>query len=429
MRRVLTALALTAVVTAALNACSSGASPAGVAAPTGPGPVTIMWWDTSDAEKEAPAYQSLVADFEKANPGIRVSYASVPFGEAREEFKAAAGTADAPDVLRAYVGWTADLAKSGALAPLDGTAAAADSAKFQASLIAQATYDGKLYGIPQVTDTLALMYNKDLFAKAGVTAAPATWDELKADAALVKEKTGVDGFAFNPQDYYAMPFLYGEGTDLVDVAGKRITVGSPAAVAGIDTLKSLLAAPGVARLDTTENAYATVMDAFSNGKAAAVIQGPWETAALLGSPAFPDSADLGIAAVPAGTAGRAGSPLGGHNLVVNSGSDAAHRAAAEKFVGFMTSANSQAFAAARNATMPTRDDAYTAEVTAVPGMAGFQALLPAGRPRPALAEYTLLYEPFDTELAKILSGQEDTRTGLANAATEAAKLLPGYSTP
>ncbi|MFC8450321.1 extracellular solute-binding protein [Kitasatospora sp. NPDC057223] len=427
MRRALTALALTAAAAAVLSACSSGA--AGPAAPTGPGPVTITWWDTSDAEKEAPAYRSLVADFEKANPGIRVAYTNVPFDGAREEFKAAAGTSDAPDVLRAYVGWTADLAKSGDLASLDGTVAAADSAKFQPALIEQATYGGKLYGIPQVTDTLALMYNKDLFAKAGIAAAPATWDELRADAGLVKERTGVDGFAFNPQDYYAMPFLYGEGADLVDVAGKRITVGSPAAVAGIDTLRGLLAAPGVAGLDTTENAYATVMDAFSNGKAAAVLQGPWETAALLGSPAFPDGANLGIAAVPAGGAGRPGSPLGGHNLVVNATSDAAHRAAAQKFVAFMTSAGSQAFAAARNATMPTRDDAYTAEVTTVPGLAGFRALLPTGRARPALAEYTLLYEPFGTELAKILAGQEDTRTGLANAAAESAKLVPDYTAP
>ncbi len=427
MRRALTALALTTAAAVALSACSDGGSPAVAPAPTGPGPVAITWWDTSDATKEAPAYQALVADFEKANPGVRVSYVNVPFGGAREEFLAAAGTEDAPDVLRAYVGWTADLAKSGALAPLDGTAAATDVAKFQPQLVEQATYGGKLYGIPQVTDTLALMYNKDLFAKAGITAAPVTWDELKADAALVKERTGVDGFAFNPQDYYAMPFLYGEGADLVDVAGKRITVDSPAAAKGIDTLKALLAAPGVAALDTTENAYATVMNAFSGGKAAAIIQGPWEVADLLGSAAFPDAANLGIATVPAGGAGRPGAPLGGHNLVVNARSDAGHQAAAEKFIAFLASAGPQASAAVKNATLPTRADAYTAEVTANPAVAAYQQVLPAGRARPALAEYTLLYEPLGAELPKILSGQEDTRSGLANVAAEAKKLLPDYT--
>ncbi|WP_055585954.1 extracellular solute-binding protein [Streptacidiphilus griseoplanus] len=425
MRRGIAASVLVAALAVSMAACgSSGSDKSAKSA----GPVTITWWDTSDATNEAPTYKALVADFEKANPTIKVKYVSVPFADAQTKFQTAAGSKGAPDVLRSDVGWTPGFAKAGFLVPLDGTPAAADTSAFESQLIEQAKYSGHLYGVPEVTDTLGFMYNKALFAKAGITAAPKSWDELKADAALVKKKAGVDGFAFNPASYYAMPFLYGEGTDMVDAANKKISVNSPAAVKGIDTLKDLLKAPGVAKLDTTANGYANIMDAFETGKVASIIQGPWETTNVFKGSAFSDKANLGIAAVPAGSTGKAGAPIGGHNLVAYAGSDAAHQAAAEKLIAFLTSAKSQVTIATKNATLPTRSDAYTSEVTANPGIAGFQTILSAGVPRPALPEYSSLYGLFQTDLTKILTGQEDTAKGLGNVSIQSKKLLSDYAT-
>lgn len=424
MRRGIAAAVVVAALTISASACSGGTSGSGS---DSSGPVTITWWDTSDATNEAGTFKSLIKDFEKANADVKVKYVNVPFGDAQTKFQTAAGSKGAPDVLRADVGWTPGFAKSGYLAPLDGTPAAAESDKFEPNLIEQATYEGKLYGIPQVTDTLGLMYNKQLFAKAGITEAPATWDELKADMAKVKEKAGADGFAFNPQGYYAMPFLFGEGTDMVEVDSKKITVNSPAAVKGIDTLKSVLAAPGARKLDTTSNAYANIMDAFNSGKVAAIIQGPWENANVFKGSAFKDKTNLGIAPVPKGSADQ-GAPLGGHNLVAYAGSDAAHQKASQKFIAFMTSAASQEKTALANGTLPTRTDAYTADVAKNPGIAGYQKLLPGGVARQPLPEYSSLYTPLETQLIKIISGQEGTKSGLDKAATDAKRLLPDYST-
>ncbi|GAA2993589.1 extracellular solute-binding protein [Streptomyces fulvorobeus] len=423
MRRGIAAAALISAISICASACSGGTSDSGDAS----GPVTITWWDTSDATNEGPTYKALVQAFEKANPDIEVTYVSVPFGDAQTKFQTAAGSKGAPDVLRADVGWTPGFAKAGYLAPLDDTAAGKDVAAFEPGLIEQGRYEGKLYGIPQVTDTLAMMYNKDLFTKAGITEPPATWTQWKSDIATVKDKTGVDGFAFNPQGYYAMPFLYGEGTDMVDPGAKKITLNSPAAIKGIDTLKDLVKAKGTRKLDTTSNAYPNIMDAFSSGKVASIIQGPWENANVFKGSAFADKNNLGIAPVPAGSTGRAGAPLGGHNLVAYAGSDAAHQEASSKFIAFMTSAQSQSQVALKNGTLPTRGDAYTAEVTANPGIAGYQKVLPSGQPRKALPEYSSLYTPLETQLIKILSGQESTEGGLDNAATEAKKLLSNYS--
>ncbi|MEU0024236.1 extracellular solute-binding protein [Streptomyces sp. NPDC006335] len=421
MRRGIAATALVASFALAATAC--GGSDSGDKAD---GPVTITWWDTSNATNEAPTYQALIKDFEAANKDIKVKYVNVPFDQAQNKFDTAAGASGAPDVLRSDVGWTPAFAKKGYFLPLDGTEALAEQAKFKPNLIEQAQYDGKTYGVPFVTDTLALVYNKELFAKAGVEA-PKTWDDLKAAAATIKSKTGVDGYWGSTAAYYAQPFLFGEGTDTVDASAKKITINSAAAKKGYGTWLSLFSGKGLHKADTTADAYAHIQDAFVNGKVAAIIQGPWEITNFYKGSAFKDKANLGIATVPAGSTGKAGAPTGGHNLSIYAGSDSAHQKAAEKFVGFMTSAKSQTQIALKNSTLPTRDDAYTAEVKADPGIAGYQTVLASARPRVALPEYSSLLTPLDTELIKIAGGKESLDKGLSNAETAIAKLVPDFS--
>ncbi|GAA0704143.1 extracellular solute-binding protein [Kitasatospora atroaurantiaca] len=425
MRRGIAASALVAALAVSMAACGSSGS--GSDSKADSGPVTITYWDTSNATNEAPNYQELVKKFEAANPNIKVNFVNVPFDQAQNKLQTAMGATGAPDAFRAEVGWTSAFAKGGYLEPLDGTPAVADAAAFQPSLIQQAKYDGKIYGAPLVTDTLGLLYNKALFAKAGITKAPATWDELKADAALLKDKAGVDGFFMRAGDgYYAMPFLYGEGTNMVDAAGKKITISSPEAAKAVETYKTMFTAPGTVKADVTTDSYAHMMDAFNSGKVAAIIQGPWEITNIYKGSAFADKANLGIAAVPAGSTGKAGAPTGGHNVSVYAGSDAAHKAAAEKLAGFLTSAESQTFLALKNSTLPTRADAYTAEVKANPGIAGFQAILSSAQPRPELPEYSSLFGSIGTNLGKIVQNQSSTQAGLDATAVDYAKLLPGF---
>ncbi|GAA3805281.1 extracellular solute-binding protein [Streptomyces chiangmaiensis] len=423
MRRGIAASALVASFALAATAC--GGSDSG--SDKSDGPVTITWWDTSNATNEAPTYKALVADFEKANPKIKVKYVDVPFDQAQNKFDTAAGSKGAPDVLRSEVGWTPAFAKKGYFLPLDGTEALADKDKFQANLVQQAQYEGKTYGVPIVTDTLALVYNKALFQKAGITEAPKTWDELKSDAAKIKDKTKVDGYWGSTQAYYAQSFLYGEGVDTVDASAKKITVNSDAAKKAYGTWLSLFSGKGLHKADTTADAYAHIQDAFVNGKVAAIIQGPWEITNFYKGSAFTDKSNLGIATVPAGSSGKAGAPTGGHNLSVYAGSDKAHQEAALKFVNFMTSAKSQETIALKNSTLPTRDDAYSAQVKADPGIAGYQGVLAAAQPRPALPEYSSLWGPLDTELPKIAGGKEPLDKGLSNVELAIAKLVPDFS--
>ncbi|MFI6853352.1 extracellular solute-binding protein [Streptomyces sp. NPDC050416] len=421
MRRGIAATALVASLALAATAC--GGSDSGDEAG---GPVTITWWDTSNATNEAPTYKALVKEFEAANKGIKVNYVNVPFDQAQNKFDTAAGSKGAPDVLRSEVGWTPAFAKKSFFAPLDGTEALAEQDKFQPSLIEQAKYDGKTYGVPFTTDTLALVYNKALFKKAGVEA-PKTWDDLKKAAATIKDKTGVDGYWGSTQAYYAQCFLYGEGTDTVDVDAKKITVTSPAAKKAYGTWQSLFKGKGLHKADTTADAYAHIQEAFVSGKVASIVQGPWEITNFYKGSAFKDKSNLGIATVPAGSTGKAGAPTGGHNLSVYAGSDKAHQEASLKFVKFMTSAKAQETIALKNSTLPTREDAYTAEVKADPGIAGYQGVLSSAQPRPALPEYSSLWGPLDDELIEVAGGKESLDKGLGDAETAMTKLVPDFS--
>ena len=108
-----------------------------------------------------------------------------------------------------YKRQVSEFASLGYLYDLDGTDLAADKGDFLTAPLGSTMFNGKMYGVPQVTDSLALMYNKALLAKAGITAAPKTWDELKAAAATIKEKAGVDGVYLNPGGYFMLPFIYG----------------------------------------------------------------------------------------------------------------------------------------------------------------------------------------------------------------------------
>lgn len=217
------------------------------------------------------------------------------------------------------------------------------------------------------------------------------------------------------------------GADTVDADAKKITVRSPAAVKGYETWESLFDGKGLHKADTTADAYAHIQEAFVSGKVASIIQGPWEITNFYKGSAFQNKDNLGIATVPAGSTGKAGAPTGGHNLSVYAGSDQAHQEASLKFLKFMTSAKSQETIALKNSTLPTRDDAYTAEVKADPGIAGYQAVLPAAQPRPALPEYSSLWTPLDTELNGVAGGKKSLDEGLSSAETAIEKLVPDFS--
>lgn len=386
---------------------------------------SLTWWDTSDATNEAPTFKSLIADFNKVYPNVTIDYQSVPFSDAQNKFKtAAAAKSGAPDILRADVGWVSEFASLGYLYALDGTDLTKDSSDFLSTPMASTMYDGKTYGVPQVTDSLALMYNKKMFTDAGITKVPTTWEELKAAAATIKEKTGKDGVALNPAGFFMLPFIYGEGSDMVDAKNKSITIGNAAAIKGAQQIQTLLASPGFTKPPATD-AYSSIMTAFKAGNVAMIIQGPWELNNIKKDTTFGGLDNLGVAPVPAGSA-KAGAPVGGHDYVIYSGMDQTKAAAAIAFVKFMSSTDSQVKLADGLGLLPTRTSAYS-KVTN-PMIAAFQPVTKVAVERPWIPEGGKLFSPLDDAATAIYVQGSDPAAALAKVAnTYKTDVVPSYT--
>lgn len=434
MRRSLVGIAGSATLALTLAACGGGdgSDPAKAETNQSADPASVKadltWWDTSDPTNEAPAFKALIKKFNEEYPNVHINYESVPFAEAQNKFKtAAASGSGAPDILRAEVAWVPEFASLGYLYSLDGTALLEDKEDFLPTPLSANVYDGKTYGVPQVTDTLALMYNKQLFEKAGIDAAPTTWAEV-SDAAAKLKKVGADGIYVNSGGYFTLPFIYGEGGDIVDSEAKTIEINSDAAVAGMTEAQKLVQS-GAAVKPVANDPYGTMMTLFKEGKVGMIINGPWEVNAIDSDPNFGGFDNLGVAPVPAGSV-KAGAPVGGHNYVIYEGMDDAKAEAAVDFVKFMSSAESQAFIASELGLLPTRQSAYDLpEVQDNAKVAAFKSALDAAVARPWIPEGGQFFGPLDEMATKVLIQGADPKKSLdAVAKTYKAEVVKDYST-
>ncbi|WP_405847470.1 extracellular solute-binding protein [Streptomyces niveus] len=422
MRRGITATALAATLALAATACGGDE---GTAAKSGSGELTgtVTWWDTSTVGSEDKVFKKLAEDFEAKHKGVDVKYVNVPFGEAQNKFKNAAGSGSgAPDVIRSEVAWTPEFADLGYLAPLDGTAALKDEKDFVPQAAASTKYDGKTYAVPQVIDSLGIFYNKKLFKDAGVEV-PKTIDELKTVSKTIKDKTGKTGMYLRGDDaYWFLSFLYGEGGDLVDAKGKTVTVDSPAGVKAMEVVKDLVDS-GAAKTDATDG-WENMQAAFKGGDVAMMINGPWAIADTYAGPQFKDKANLGVAPVPAGSAGQ-GAPQGGHNLAVYAGSK--NLDASYAFVEYMSSAESQAKITTELNLLPTRTSVYSQPDVAKNEIVGFfKPVVDKAIERPWIPETGSLFAPLVTEYTKVLTGQTTPEKGVKTTGDSYRKLLKGW---
>ncbi|HEY0640760.1 MAG TPA: extracellular solute-binding protein [Pseudonocardiaceae bacterium] len=391
---------------------------------TQPGtPQNIVFWDTS-GPNETPVFGKVAKDC-GTKGGYQVTVEQVAFDQALNNYKTAAQGGQGPDVFRAEVAWVSQLAKNGLVMDLTDTPLGKDTSDFLDVPLGSTQFEGKTYGVPQVTDTLALFYNKKLLADAGVEP-PTTWDEVKAAAA----KLGGERTLFiNNDAYYALPFIYGAGGDLLDTEAKKIVVNSAENVTALETAKGLLDAKAAQTALDPGNSYTNMQAAFTTGQVAMVINGPWSVADYQKGEAFQaDPDNLGIAPVPGPRAGSGSAPVGGHDYVIRQGTKSTDSAI--KFVECMAGTESQVAIAKELGLLPTRKSAYdNADVKAQPIVTAFKPVVEKAHARAWIPEGGQLFDPLKTAYADVLSGAKDAKTALDEVA-KAYKdtVVPDYST-
>ncbi len=142
---------------------------------------------------------------------------------------------------------------------------------FQAGPLQATTYEGKVVGIPIITEQEVLYYRKDLLEKAGYSAPPKTLDELREAAAKIKaENPGVAGFVARTGKAAAVTqfssFLFSFGGDFVDANGKA-SVNTEQAKQAYAYYGGLLREYGPENI-STDMSWSEAMAIFTQGKAA-----------------------------------------------------------------------------------------------------------------------------------------------------------------
>jgi arabinogalactan oligomer / maltooligosaccharide transport system substrate-binding protein len=404
MRRVFLGLSTTMAGLLALTACSGGG---GETASTDSG--SVVFWDTSGTN-EAPAWKRL-AEKCATEGNFKVSVETVSFDQALNNYKTAAQSGQGPDVLRAEVAWVPQLARNGLIVDLAETSLNTSAGDFLPAAYGSTQYEGKTYGVPQVTDTLALLYNKKVLADAGVQP-PKTWDELKSIAPkLGNEKA----FFLNNDAYYALPFIYGEGGDLLNTQEKKITVNSTESVRGVQTAKGLVDAKAAQTALDQANAYNNMKAAFTAGQVAMIIDGPWVIVDLLKGQAFTDPSNLGIAELPGATAGKGSGPVGGHDYVIRQGTQAKQSSA--KLIDCMSNTAGQASIAKELGLLPARKSAYDeADVKSQSTVSAFRPLVEKAHGRAWIPEGQQLFDPLKISYADVLAGKKDAKAAMDEVA-------------
>ncbi|MFF2011857.1 extracellular solute-binding protein [Streptomyces sp. NPDC058195] len=170
-------------MTAALTGCGGDG---------GSGDVTLKLvaadYGTGPANTSRKYWDAVVKGFESSHPGIKVDVSIRSWKDIDREVAAMVEKGQAPDI--AQVASYADYAKAGKLYRADQMLSIRTQANFLPSLADAGSVDRTQYGLPFVASTRLLFYNKKLFAQAGLDA-PRTWDDIRDDAAALKQR-GVD---------------------------------------------------------------------------------------------------------------------------------------------------------------------------------------------------------------------------------------------
>ena len=139
----------------------------------------LTFWHNSTTGPGKAYWEQTAKDFEAEHPGVDIKIQSIQNEDMDGKLQTALNSGDAPDIFMARGGGKlAAVVEAGQVQDLtDALSDDTKSALGEASLAALSV-DDKIYGVPSSVLPGGIYYSKDLFAQAGITAPPTTFDEL-----------------------------------------------------------------------------------------------------------------------------------------------------------------------------------------------------------------------------------------------------------
>lgn len=191
---------------------------------------TVKLRSSTSSGAETDLYNQILADAAAALPDIDIQNELVTADYTTKlQTDIAAGTG--PDIFFLDSLPFPNFAAGGALLPIDDFMAQ-DGVKaedFYPALIAPFQFGGKNYGLPKDWSALGTVYDTDALTAAGISAAPANWDDLKAAGQALLDATGTPRIMINPSLDRYLAFHYAAGASVISEDGSQITINSPEA--------------------------------------------------------------------------------------------------------------------------------------------------------------------------------------------------------
>lgn len=403
------------------------------------GKIEIVFWH-SFVSSTVPALIELIKDFEKEYPDIIIRAQYVPTGDALiQKLVTSVLSNTAPDISWIHSNYLQNLVQAEAIYPMEKFIKGPNGfteeelKDIYPSLIQAASWKGTLYSIPMEATNLGLLYNKDLFRKAGLNPdhPPQTWDELyEYSKKLTIDNNGDGKFeqvglfipifpASGPlSDWMVwqwMPFLWQAGGDIINEQQTEVLFNSEAGVKALTFWKKIYDALKLRNFTPDYEA------AFPSKQLAMAFDGPWNI------PRWKERRiDWAIAGLPAGPVKRA-TNVGGEYLAIFKQSK--HPDEAWKFVKWLTKPHVQARWSMKSGYLPIRHAVlnvpeYQEYLKNNPGLKAYVEQMEFGQSPSPVDYHSLEISRLMAEaIEKATVGGVDVKTALDEAATKANKLL------
>lgn len=242
-------------------------------------------------------------EYTALHPNVEFDIKVIPYGEYANTLKVLSDADMAPDIYQVYSAWGVSYVKDGILDK--PSADIVNDVKKNYISTAGVTINGEIWGVPTEINDFVLLYNKDIFKKAGLVDAngnvlyPKTWTEFVDTAVkLTKRDTkghiSQYGVAFSNEDWQVVdPFLsllYSNGGKYLSDDMKKSLFNSPE---GVQALEAELALFKKGATDMNGNFFD-----FGKGTVAMVIAPPWVKAGFKANFGSKFEGTVGVAPIP-----------------------------------------------------------------------------------------------------------------------------------
>lgn len=393
------------------------------------GPVELTFWHGADPAPNRVVLEKLVAEFNRTHQSIRVKpvYAGLQDQQIPKILAAVIGGSP-PDLLWYNSTLTGQLVKTDALVQLDDFPERETLlASVWPNLQPATRYRGHTWSIPFDTNNLAVFYNKQIFARAGVGEPPRTWPEFLALAKRLTTDSNGDG---RPEQYGLrlplgtgewtvfnwLAFYWAAGGDLI--VDNQPQINSPAGRKALGYWAQFLEPPVGASLSQPEQGFN--FDDFYRGRVAMQVSGPWVLAEMKET-----NVEYGVFPLPRGDV--LATTIGGEQLFLLKTTRAREQASWE-FARYVLSDQFQAAWAAGTGYLPVtktaaRSAQYRAFLKQNPQMQVFLDQLPVGRVRPLDPTYPQVSNVIGQAIEQVLLKARTPEAALADAQQEAQSII------